>query len=271
MTPRERVGRTRAMLVIGIVARAILWGAAALLAVIGVAALLDLVVGLPHHVRRLTLPVAWLTAAVVMLALLWRGRRVRSLAATALWIEERVPSLQYALVTSLEQDAERSGSLLAREVERHRWESAILPRALTRATVPPLVAVGVATVMLFALPSGVVARVRAPRAGDALDRPAVSRRADASRLTPLVARVLPPPYAALGPTSVDEPSTIEALAGSRIELEGRGPADGITATVGNTELAAATRGSRWSLNLTMPASPSRAAPSGPRFRSSDRA
>ena len=255
MTPRQRVERTRAMLVIGVVARALMWGAAALLAVIGVATMLDLLVDLPREVRRLALPLGWLTAMVVMLTLLWRGRRARSLAATALWIEEHVPSLQYALVTSLEQDGGRSASSLAREVERHRWESAILPRALSRATLPPLLAVGVASAMLLALPSGVVARVRAPRAGDTIERPALTRPADASRLVPLVARVIPPAYTSLRMTSVDEPSTIEALAGSRIELEGRGPADGIRATLGNTEIAASANGSRWRLNLTMPSAP----------------
>lgn len=255
MMPRQRVERTRAMLVMGVVARALLWGGAALLVVIGVAALLDLLVDLPRGARRLTLPMAWLTAAVVLLALLWRGRRARSLAATALWIEEHVPSLQYALVTSLEQDAERAAPLLAREVERHRWESAIVPRALTRATAPPLIALAVTTALLLALPSGVVARVREPRVGDSVERPSVSRPADASRLIPLVARVIPPAYTGLGTTSLDEPSTIEALVGSRIELEGRGSGDGIVATVANTERAATTNGPRWRLNLTMPSAP----------------
>lgn len=255
MTPRQRVERTRAMLVMGVVARAVMWGATTLLAVIGVATLLDLLVDLPREVRRLTLPVGWLTATVVMLALLWRGRRARSLAATALWIEEHVPSLQYALVTSLEQQGEQPTSRLADEVERHRWESAILPRALTRAIVPPLLAVAIAAAMLFALPSGVIARVRAPRAGDSIERPAVATPADASRLAPLVARVIPPAYTGLEMTTLDEPSTIEALTGSRIELEGRGSAEGISATVGNTELAATANGSRWRLNLTVPSAP----------------
>lgn len=255
MTPRQRVKRTRAMLVMGVVARGILWGAATLLLIIGTAAVLDLLVALPREVRRLALPVGWLTAVTVTFALLWRGRRARSLGATALWIEERVPSLQYALVTSLEQTADRSAPLLAREVERHRWESALLPRAIGRATVPPLLVIGVATALLLALPSGVVARVRGPRAGDAIERPAISRPADASRLVPLVARVIPPTYTGLRTSSLDEPSTIEALQGSRIELEGRGPGDGITATVGSADLAATTSGSRWRVNLTMPSAP----------------
>lgn len=256
MTPHQRVRRTRAVLLAAVVARAVVWAAAAGMALIGVAALLDVLVGLPRALRELVLPLAVTTSAIVAVLLLWRGRRVRSLASIALWIEERVPSLQYALVTSLEQEAERASPLLLREVDRHRWESVILPRAVLRAAIPPLVAFALATAMLLGLPRGVVARVRAPRAGDAVDRPTVARSPLASRLSPLVARVIPPAYAGLGTTSVDEPHTVEALIGSRIELEGRGERGGITAMLGKAELPATARGSRWQVTLTMPATSS---------------
>jgi hypothetical protein len=167
-----------------------------------------------------------------------------------------VPSLQYALVTSLETNAQPAAPLLAREVARHRWESVVLPRAFGRATLPPLAAIAVATAMLLALPRGVVARVRNPHVGDAVERPVIDRSPGASRLAPLVARVVPPAYAGLGTTSVDEPHTIDALVGSRIELEGRGEGQGITATIGSAQLAAATRGARWQLSLIMPPAPS---------------
>jgi hypothetical protein len=252
MTPLQRVRRTRAVLATAVVVRALLWGASAAVALIGVAGLLDLLVELPREARRLALPLAWLVAGGTMLALLWRGRRTRSLSATALWIEERVPSLQYALVTSLETEAQPAAPLLAREVERHRWESAILPRALWRATLPPLAVIAVATATLLVLPRGVVARVRDPRAGDAVDHPAIGRSPAASRLAPLVARVIPPAYSGLGTMTVAEPHTIDALVGSRVELEGRGEGEGITASFGSTKLAATTRGSRWHLSFTMP-------------------
>jgi hypothetical protein len=252
MTPRERVRRTRGVLLGAVVTRALLWGAVAGLSVIGAAALLDLLVNLPREARRLATPLAWAAAGIVMLVLLWRGRRTRFLTSTALWIEERVPSLQYALVTALEPGVEGVAPLLAREVERIRWESAILPRTLARATLPPLVALGVATAMLLALPRAVVARVRVPRAGDSMERPEVSPATTVSRLSPLVARVIPPAYTALGPTTVDEPHTVEALVGSRIALEGRGPADGITALLGDVQAVATARGSRWQLAIMMP-------------------
>jgi hypothetical protein len=244
------------MLVAAVVARALLWGAAVGVALVGIAAVVDLLVDLPRGARALTTPLAWTAAALVALALLWRGRRAQSLTATALWIEERVPSLQYALVTAVEMVTERVPPRLAREVERHRWEGLILPRALARAALPPLAAIGVAVALLLALPRGVIARVRAPQPGDSVERPAIARPAAASRLSPLAARVTPPVYTGLGPTSLDEPYTIEALVGSRIELEGRGTGDGITATLGSSQVAASTRRSRWQLALTMPATTS---------------
>ena len=176
MTPRQRVERTRAMLVLGVAARAILWGAAALLVVIGVAALLDLLVALPREVRRVALPVGWLTAATVTLVS-W-ARPSRALArSNALWIEERVPSLQYSLFTSLERI--RSGPPAARPRGRApSLESASPARAYTRnrprsrtASRPP--AIG--------LRPGY--RASALSAGRRRHRsPAISRPHDASRL-----------------------------------------------------------------------------------------
>jgi hypothetical protein len=253
MTPQERVRRTRAVLLSALVAQATLWAVAAGLGVVGAAALLDLLVDLPREARRLTTPLAWAGAGLVMLGFLWRGRRARSLSSTALWIEERVPSLQYALVTALEPGTGAAAPLLAREVERTQWESVILPRALARAALLPLVAVGLASVMLLALPRGVVARVRAPRTGDAVERPESSRVPAASRLSPLVARIIPPAYTALRPMTVDEPHTIEALVGSRVELHGRGQSNGITATLGDAHLAATAQGTGWQLAVTVPA------------------
>ena len=255
MTPRERVQGTQRLLVAAVAGQAFLWAGVAGIAVVGGAALLDWLIDLPREARGLTIPLAWTAAAAVALGLLWRGRRARSLASTALWIEERVPSLQYALVTALEPRAVAVAPLLARQVENVRWESTILPRALSRAVVPPIVALAVAALVLLVLPREVVARVSAPRAGDAVNRPEPLRSPRASRLSPLVARVTAPAYTPLAPVTLEDPHSIEALVGSRIELEGRGAADGITASIGDTRVAATTRDSRWRLVVVMPSRP----------------
>jgi hypothetical protein len=109
--------------------------------------------------------------------------------------------------------------------------------------------------VILALPQGVIARVRAPRAGDLLERPDIERDRGESRLSPLVARVVPPPYSGLSARTLEEPHTIEGLVGSRIELEGRGSAQGITATIDRAQVAAIDRNARWQMALTMPAAP----------------
>ncbi|MGQ0715090.1 MAG: hypothetical protein ACT4PJ_15425 [Gemmatimonadaceae bacterium] len=238
-----------------IVARAVLWGAAAGLAIIGLAAALDLMTPLPRGLRVVVQPLAWATAIVVTLALLWRGRRARSLTSTALWIEERVPSLHYALVTALEPHAERAAPLLAQQVERSRWERGLLPKAVARAALPPLAALAVALAMLLVLPSGVVARVRAPHVGDALDRPGGDATAPESRLSPLVARIIPPAYTGLAAREVAEPHTISALVGSRVAFQGRGTAEGIGATLGSARYDATSQDTRWRIVVTMPPTP----------------
>ena len=255
MTPHDRVRRTRVVLIAAVAWRALAWAAAAGLALIGVAAILDVLFELPHGARRLTIPLAVLVAGTVALTMLWRGRGARSLAATALWIEERTPSLQYALVSALERESEEVAALLAAEVERARWERTVLPRAIARAALLPLGALGMAVALLVLLPRGAVGRVRAPRAGDSVERPEVGRTLTASRLTPLAARVTPPRYSGLPSVGLDEPHTIEALVGSRIEVEGRGDAAGIAGFVGDTRVGASGRDERWRLELTMPAAP----------------
>jgi hypothetical protein len=145
--------------------------------------------------------------------------------------------------------------MLDEQVTRSAWERDLLPRAVGRAAGPPLIALAAALGMLLLLPQGVVARVRAPRPGDSLDRPAGAGVTEASRLSPLLARVIPPAYTSLATTELEDPHTVSALAGSRIAFEGRGSANGITAELGGSRVSATTEGSRWRAVVTMPSSP----------------
>ena len=255
MTAQARLRRTRAVVLGALAARALLWAAVAGVGALGLVALVDLLFGLPRGTRGLAGPLAWVAAGSVLAALLWNARRAKSLASVALWIEERVPSLQYALVTAVDAPQTDLAPLLEREVERSRWEPTILPGAVARATLPPLVMLAVVVAMTLTLPQGAIARVRAPRAGDLLERADIGRGTEESRLSPLVARVIPPSYTGLSASTLEEPHTIDGLVGSRIELEGRGTALGITAAIERAEVAAVDRDSRWQLTLTMPSAP----------------
>ncbi len=62
---------------------------------------------------------------------LWRSHRAWSRDAVALWLEERAPSMRYALVTVVEQPAVTSAAELERAVET----GAV--RAADRERIPP--------------------------------------------------------------------------------------------------------------------------------------
>ena len=95
----ERVEGTRRALAATIAARAALWAAAAGLAT------LAFVTALSHRRGDSVGGAAWLAVvgvAGVVLAVLLRPVRRLTVARVALWIEERVPRLQYALVTAVD-------------------------------------------------------------------------------------------------------------------------------------------------------------------------
>jgi len=243
MSVLSRVRRVRAVLATGLLLRAAAWGTLASLTLIIGVALVDVVTPL-SVLSRVTLLVVALVAGVIMaIALAWRDRRVLSLDHVALWIEERFPSLEFTLATAVETRDERIASRQSAE----RWTRTAL-RRVTRVVRVPVAAVVVAIIVVFTLPVGAVARVRAPHRGDSLDR--VSRGSSgASRLTPLVARIVPPAYAAQQPTTIDEPSDLRVLVGSTITLRGRGNADGIVARRGSDSVSATADGDRWTISL----------------------
>jgi hypothetical protein len=255
MTARERVASARRTLGAAIGARALLWAIAAAAALLALGGAIDWMVGAPRAVRMLAIPVAIIVALAVAAYALWRGRRVRSLSAVALWLEERIPELRYALVTAL--DAPQPSVDLERDVAAVQW-TPVIARALGHALVPPLVVLAVAALLLLGLPAGVRARISAPRAGDSLLRAAVAPRALRNRLTPLTGEVRPPSYTGGKDTTIDEPSSIDALVGGHIVFRGQGGSGGISASLNGTAVAPTQfrdTANLWRLEIAVPAKP----------------
>jgi len=255
MTARERVAAARRTLGTATIVRAILWAGAVGVALLGAGGILDWLIGVPRALRVLVIPAAVAAAVGAGAYALWRGRRVRSLPAIALWLEERVPELRYALVTAL--DAPHPVPFLERGVAAVHW-TPVIRRALGHALLPPVLVLGAAATLLFALPAGVRARISEPRAGDSLLRPSGAPVPLRSRLTPLVAEVVPPRYTGDKHVILDEPSSVEALAGSHLVLRGRGSSTGITAAIGGAALASALlrdTADQWRLEIAVPAKP----------------
>lgn len=254
MTALERLASARATLRAVVGLRALFWAAAIALLLLATAGTIDWLVGAPRALREIIAPAAVALAVIAAAFALYRGRRVRSTAAVALWLEERVPALRYTLVSAL--DVPVSSPMLEREIAAVHW-TPVIRRALGRALLPPLLVLAAAATLLVALPAGIRARISEPRVGDALFRTPRAPGELRNRLSPLVAEVVPPPYTGEKTSTMDEPSSIEALTGGHIILRGQGSASGITATIAGAAIASLPRDSAntWRLDIVVPAKP----------------
>jgi hypothetical protein len=252
VTAVERVASARRTLGVAVGARSILWAGAAAASLLAVAGILDWLIGMPRAARALAIPSAILLALAALAYTLWRGRKVRALPVVALWLEERVPELRYALVSAL--DAPHSSPTLEREVAAVQW-SPVINRALGHALVPPLLVLAASATLLFALPAGVRARISEPRAGDALLRAPILAAPMRNRLTPLTGEVVLPSYTGEHHIIIEEPSSIEALTGGHLVLRGQGSASGITATVAGVAAQPRDSADQWRVDIVVPAKP----------------
>jgi hypothetical protein len=245
MRPRDRVLRTRRVLAAAVATRAVLWSAAVGLVA---AALTTVVAG-----RLGGAAATWVAVAVAaILALGLAGASVRRLTVprVALWIEERVPQLGYALVTAVDPRYEQShvAPELARRIERVSWSS-VTSRAVLRALVRPAVGAAVALVALVAVRR---ADLGAAPATSAL----VSGTSSVGRATPapfarLTARVRPPAYTGAREATIESPVSIASLVGSAVTLRAPGSGTDISAEVAGRPVAVQNAGGEWRVDLTM--------------------
>lgn len=252
MSARSRVGRTRAVLALTALLAALVRGAAVGATVFALGGALDWAVDLERAARVVVVPIAAVLGVLVTAVSLWRARHALDLGAVALWIEERRPVLRYSLVTAMEPGtAGPTLPHLERAVRAVHWAVPVLRSALMALTGPALLLLA-ALVARSALPEGVVARIEAPRVGDALLHPGGVAAAGTSRLTPLVATVTPPAYTNRKVVTLEEPASIAALASSGVRLEGRGKAAGITAVLDDEALEVTGTAERWGVIFAMP-------------------
>jgi hypothetical protein len=193
--------------------------------------------------------VGWASGIGVAGVMLWRSRRVWSLAHAALWVEERDPGLQYQLVTAV--DPSYAGW------PAPMYSGPLLRRAAVRAIGPAVVGLGVVVVVSHLLAVHHV-RIVGPRSIGGRDTR--TSGAVANRLTPLSAHVVPPAYSRLPTQDLKEPSSIATLVGSAVVLRGSGDANGVRAELRSTSgslgaLTANGDGDGWRVALTMPSTP----------------
>lgn len=240
MTARERVMALQRWLLTVVVLRGLFIGASVTLLVVTVAQLL----GLSAEVTALVATTGVFAAVLVVR----RGLAARSIGRVALWVEERHPALRYALVTATEAPA-------SPDVERQAlatpwWD--VERRGLLRALVAPAAAL-IVVLLLFALvpstrTSSIAQRVRAADgtgAGGAAHDPLA-----AIRVT-----VHPPAYSGRPERSLDDPTSVDALVGSRVIVSGSGDATSVRASLDSSAVTAVGTDGRWTVAVAMPARP----------------
>ena len=252
MQPLERVRRTRGVLAAAIAARALLWAAFATLGVMTVATA-RVRLG-PTDAPTVAWPLAVITGVVVLGAMLASWRRL-TIPRVALWIEERVPRLQYALVTAVDSSATAApvAALLADRVREVSW-SAETRRAVARSLVRPFFAVVVAAVALVTARRVDVGRLTTADRDVAAVRAASSNRS--SPFARLVATVRTPAYAGGRVVRVESPVSVAALVGSVVAFEAPGAGRDVTADAAGTAVPVERVGDAWRVSLTIGPRPS---------------
>src|ERR1044071_1875310 len=253
MTARERVARTQRLIGAAAIAQSLAWGFActfAILAVISFASLLK--PGFDKDTEA-NLIVAVIGGLMVAGWFIWRARRFTSVNRVALWIEERIPELEYSLVTALEHSDSPFTRGMEAQVERQNVGSVTLA-VLRRKLGPAIGALAAAALLLYVSPSTAFGRagILGRLAGSARSALAPA----ANRLEGIEARVTPPAYTGERTVTLNDPTTITALVGSRVAIRGRGSASGVTGSANAAALGVIDSDGGWSLSLAMPAKPS---------------
>jgi hypothetical protein len=252
MTAVQRVRHTRRVLGVVALTRALLFGATAALAILATIAFAEL---LPSASDVSTLPgsvTAMLAGAIIAGGMIWRSRGILSSNRVALWIEERIPELQYSLVTAMEHVESPFTSGMETVVAQQNI-GGVTASVLRRRLLPAIGAIAAALLLLYVSPSaafggaGLFPGLRGARSTAAVP--------PGSRLDRIDAEVTPPAYTGERSSTLDDPSSIPALAGSRVVVRGRGSASGIAGSIAGTAVHVAGSGSRWSLSLVMPSRP----------------
>ncbi len=231
------VRRVQRHLVIATISNGVAAAASAVLVVLAAAAFMN-------RSYAVGTVVAVFAAALLLGIITWKSRALGYRSRVALWIEEVVPSLDYALVTSLEAESELADLEKSVRVEAiHPLVRARLVRTTWRSL---LLLAGASTVYLVS-PATSLGRGRVQSAlGKAFPR--VVRSTD--KLASIQIRIIPPLYSGQRTVEMRDVTSLSALAGSRIVLTGRGSPDGVVITVDNAPLKTTGDDSEWSASVT---------------------
>ncbi|MBA3672131.1 MAG: hypothetical protein H0W68_08945, partial [Gemmatimonadaceae bacterium] len=238
MSAFERLESLRRAIVATVAARSLAWSGSVVA-----------VTGVIQHVTETGAPwIPWALGAAALAATALRHRHGITLPDVALWVEQEQPLLRYALVTVAEHP--RAGALPAVEAQllAVTWERPARLR-LARALGVPMLTLGVALALALWLPrTGVAGTTVSARATSASPR----STGTVDPLRRLRVRVTVPAYAGGTTRTLDDPTSVDALTGSRVTVTGVGAGAAVTLRVDSSASHPVTLGDEWSAALTMP-------------------
>lgn len=249
--PLDALARTRRTLGALLAGRALLAGAAAAVALLAVLRLLAWLDVAPSLAASGAARAAAVVVGALVTAILLRRTGRLTAERVALWVEERVPGLDYALVTAAEPRHAALVPRLAPRLARVPWP-ALRRSAARRALLAPAAALVVAGAAWLLVPRAVAADLTAAdgAASGAARATGAGSGAPRSVLGDVRAVVRPPAYANLPVERVDDPVSVAGLVGSAVELRGGEPG-AVRATLDGRAVAARD-GEVWSVSFTMP-------------------
>ena len=118
MTAIERVARTQRLLGATVIARAVAWGLSATFAILAIVSFAALASPSLASREQSHIAIALTVGLLVTGTLIWRSRYFASRHRVALWIEERIPSLHYSLITALEHGSSPFAADMERAAEK---------------------------------------------------------------------------------------------------------------------------------------------------------
>ena len=193
--------------------------------------------------------ISWSMAAALVVGaatamLTWWHSAAHALTAerAALWIEERAPRLRFALVTAVGDDiAPPVRDALERAIRAVSWEGPARSAVWRSLRWPALLAL-LGLAVMWRMPGAL------DRAGDgsrAVPGAGGARAAGATALGAVTLTLRPPRYAGRAVERLVDPALVRAYPGSRVMLEGAGPADGTRARVDDASVAVREAGIGW--------------------------
>ena len=241
MTARERLLSLRRLLLTVVTLRALFVGASVALIAVAIARM----AAMPGDAVMLVGSIG----VFVFALLLRRGLGARSLERVALWVEERHPSLRYALVTAVEQPT--AGDVERQAVATPWWDEE--RGALLSALVLPVVALLAAAAVVSVVPG--LVRHRAAVTEDASRAITRGSAAATDPLSTIHVILQPPGYSGIAISALDDPTSVNALVGSRVTVSGSGDGALVRATLNSSTVTTSSGDGRWHLAVTMPARP----------------